>query len=76
MKDQQDTLHKQQIQIIFYITKSLKSSFFADNKPQNMRLIVHKTVYLQKTILPMYIYEHKEWPHFSWNKEHVGEITI
>lgn len=48
MKDQQDTLHKQQIQITFYITKSLKSSFFADNKPQNMRLIVRKTVYLQK----------------------------
>ena len=43
MKDQQDTLHKQQIQITFYITKSLKSSFFADNKPQNMRLIVRKT---------------------------------
>lgn len=21
----------------------------------------------------MYIYEHKEWPHFSWNKELVGE---
>lgn len=21
----------------------------------------------------MYIYEHKEWPHFSWNKERVGE---
>lgn len=38
-----------------------------------MRLIVRKTVYLQKTILPMYIYEHKEWPHFSWNKERVGE---
>ena len=37
-----------------------------------MRLIVRKTVYLQKTILPMYIYEHKEWPHFSWNKERVG----
>lgn len=21
----------------------------------------------------MYIYEHKEWPSFSWNKELVGE---
>ena len=50
MKDQQDTLHKQQIQITFYITKSLKSSFFADNKPQNMRLNVRKTVYLQKKL--------------------------
>lgn len=42
MKDQQNTLHKQQIQITFYVRKSLKSLFFADNKPQNMRLIVRK----------------------------------
>ena len=45
----------------------------ADNKPQNLRLIIRKDVYLQKIILPMYIYEYKEWPHFSWNKELVGE---
>lgn len=45
----------------------------ADNKPQNLRLIIRKDVCLQKIILPMYIYEHKEWPHFSWNKELVGE---
>ena len=38
-----------------------------------MRLIIRKTVYLQKTVIPMYIHEHKEWPYFSWNKELVGE---
>ena len=38
-----------------------------------MRLIIRKTVYLQKTVMPMYIHEHKEWPSFSWNKELVGE---
>ena len=38
--------------------------FHADNKPQNMRLIIRKTVYLQKTVMPMYIHEHKEWPSF------------
>ena len=47
--------------------------FHADNKPQNMRLIIRKTVYLQKTVMPMYIHEHKEWPSFSWDKELVGE---
>lgn len=38
-----------------------------------MRLIIRKTVYLQKTGIPMYIHEHKEWPSFSWNKYLVGE---
>ena len=38
-----------------------------------MRLIIRKTVYLQKTVMPIYIHEHKEWPSFSWNKELVGE---
>ena len=38
-----------------------------------MRLIIRKTVYLQETVMPMYIHEHKEWPSFSWNKELVGE---
>ena len=57
MKDQQDTLHKLQIQIIFYITKSLKSSFFADNKPQNMRLIVRKQI-KQGCIIVKYIKNH------------------
>ena len=47
--------------------------FHADNKPQFLRLIIRKTVYLQKTVMPMYIHEHKEWPSFSWNKELVGE---
>ena len=47
--------------------------FHADNKPQILRLINRKTVYLQKTVMPMYIHEHKEWPSFSWNKELVGE---
>ncbi len=47
--------------------------FHTDNKPQNLRLIIRKTVYLQKTVMPMYIHEHKEWPSFSWNKELVGE---
>ena len=47
--------------------------FHADNKPQNLRLIIRKTVYLQKTVMPMCIHEHKEWPSFSWNKELVGE---
>ena len=42
-------------------------------KPQILRLIIRKTVYLQKTMMPMYIHEHKEWPSFSWNKELVGE---
>ena len=47
--------------------------FHADNKPQILRLIIRKTVYLQKTVMPMYIHEHKEWPSFSWDKELVGE---
>ncbi len=47
--------------------------FHADNKPHFLRLIIRKTVYLQKTVMPMYIHEHKEWPSFSWNKELVGE---
>ena len=41
------------------------SLFHADNKPQILRLIIRKTVYLQKTVIPMYIHEHKEWPSFS-----------
>ena len=47
--------------------------FYADDKPQILRLVVCKTVYLQKAVIPMYIHEHKEWPSFSWNKELVGE---
>lgn len=43
------------------------------NKPQNLRLIERKTVYLQKIIGLMYIYEHREWPCFSWNKVAVGD---
>ena len=38
-----------------------------------MRIIGRKTIYLQRTVMPMYIHEHKEWPTFSWNKELVGE---
>ncbi|WP_294590016.1 DUF4172 domain-containing protein [uncultured Phocaeicola sp.] len=38
-----------------------------------MRLIIRKTVYLQETVMPIYVHEHKEWPSFSWNKELVGE---
>ena len=34
------------------------SLFHADNKPQILRLIILKTVYLQKTVIPMYIHEH------------------
>ena len=41
-----------------------------------MRLIIRKTVYLQKTVMPMYIHEHKEWPSFSWNKELVGLFNV
>ncbi len=50
-----------------------KSYCHADNKPQNLRLIIRKTVYLQKTVVFMYIHEHTKWPFFSWNKEVVGE---
>lgn len=38
-----------------------------------MRLINRKIVYLQETVMLMFIYEHKEWPSFSWDKEIVGE---
>ena len=34
------------------------SLFHADSKPQILRLIILKTVYLQKTVMPMYIHEH------------------
>lgn len=44
----------------------------ADNKPQIMRFIDRKIVYLQQIVTPMYIHEHKEWPFFSWDKELVG----
>ena len=36
----------------------LISLFHADSKPQILRLIILKTVYLQKTVIPMYIHEH------------------
>ena len=38
-----------------------------------MRIIGRKTIYLQRTVMPMHIHEHKEWPTFSWNKELAGE---
>ena len=50
-----------------------KQLMLADNKPQILRFIIRKSVYLQKTTISMYIYEHKEWPTFSWNKALVSE---
>ena len=38
-----------------------------------MRIIGRKTIYLQRTVMPMHIHEHKEWPTFSWDKELAGE---
>ena len=41
----------------------------AENKPQNLRLIRRKNTTFAKSACVMYIYEHKDWPSFSWNQE-------
>ena len=38
-----------------------------------MALIARKSVYLRQILRLMYIYEHREWPVISWNRELVGE---